>query len=371
MMFFIGFLLLLLFGYLSRIYEHNSYAEIVERQVEHNSIYGTALNNFPMSYFLELIKQRKPKILMVGSSRSGWFKEKYFNVSFVTTPNASDSFPQMEAFLNEALRYNKPDVIMIEFDPWLLLQDPNLETPYCFPQDDEKAINLSKIFIAIKLILKNNMIFDCSLNTNPYTDYDSMGIYAIKLSRGQMMDGSFFHAPTYFGYGNALDKKFQTSLWKIRNGYGAFSWGDKINQKNIFLFQRIVKNLKSKGIKVVPIVMPLPPTIWNETYGKHPNKYVYWKELEDNAKNLGIYDFLNPSSIDTNDCEFVDGVHPGDVVSARVLKKIGKENPAFMKYLNIKEINWAINHRSGHVYSGRDFGKYKEVDFLEIGCKKH
>lgn len=362
------------FWYLSRLYEHNSFSEIVKKQIEKKAIYGTAFNNFPKIYFLELVKQRQPEILMVGSSRTAYFKEKYFNTTFVTTPNSSDNFSQMEVFLDQVLTIYKPKVVLIEFDPWVLLAKPSDEK-FVWPIKNEKAISLSKIYRTITLTLQDKMAFrnpfGDRININNYTEYNSLGILAVSKSFGYMHDGSLFDPPRFFGYGRSRDVGFKSSIWAIEIGQGAFQYATKYNPKNIEFYEKIQKKLKNLGIRVIPIVMPLPPIIWNEAYVKHPNKYAYWKELEDNAKNLGIYDFLNPSSIGTNDCEFTDGIHPGDVASARVLKKIGEENPAFMKYLNIKEINWAINHRSGHVYSGRDFGKCKEVDFLEIGCKKH
>lgn len=372
-----GLFLFSFFFYLSKIYEHNSYNEIVERQIENNSVYGTAFNNFPMLYFLELTRQQTPKVLMVGSSRSGWFKAKYFNCPFVTTPNASDTFFQMKVFLDKVLQFYTPEVVLMEFDPWLLLQnlqDLQLEKKKFFI-GDEKSINFSKIYTSMKLLVKDNMPIINPFNTlflkNPYTDYDSLGAIAMEKSFGFLRDGSFFHAPIYFGYGKVVDKKFSASLWKIKNNQEVFRWAKTYNRENLAILEKIIKDLKDRGIIVIPIVMPLPPTIYKETYVKHPNRYAYWKELSDNANKLGIYDFLNPASVDTNDCEFLDGAHAGDVASARVLKAIGERNPAFAKYLNMKQIDWAIQNRSGHVYSGKDFGKYKEVDFLELGCKKH
>lgn len=376
-LFFLGLCACLIFGfffYLSRIYEHNTYSEIVQRQIKKNSLYGTALNNFPVPYFFELIKQRQPEILMVGSSRSGWFKEKYFNTSFVTTPKASDTLMQMESFLNEVMNIYTPKIVIMEFDPWLLLQKPRISSNIS-KGESGKSINLFKIYSVAKLVARKNMVylnpFKDNLLKNPYIDFDSLGIFALTMGNGFLKDGSYFHGSTYFGKKNILDRNFQLSIWQIDNGQGPFRWAKAYDGENIVVFKRIVKELKKKKIIVIPIIMPISPLVYQKSYGLYPDKYAYWKKLSDNAKKLGIYDFLNPFSINTNDCEFLDGVHPGDVASARVLKKIGEENPAFAKYLNMKEINWAINNRAGHVYSGQDFGPYKEVDFLGLGCKKH
>lgn len=369
-----GLIIGIFFVYLAKIYEHNPYSEIVSRQIKNKSLYGTALNEFPFPYYVELVKQRKPKVLAVGSSRSGWFKERFFNTSFVTTPKASDTFCQMENYLMTVMKFYTPEVVIIEFDPWLLLQKPDRSQQDSYGKENEMAINFSKIYASIKFALRNNMPivnpFDTQINKNPYTDHDSLGIFAMTKANGRLVDGSRFPGILYFSYGQS-DKKFQWGLWKIKNGIAPFQWARTYSSENIDILRRIIRNLKDKGIKVVSVIMPLSPIIYEEAYIKHPDKYAYWKELNDDANRLGIYDFLNPSTIDTNDCEFIDGHHPGDVASARVLKAIGERNPAFAKYLNMKQIDWAIQNRSGHAYSGKDFGKYKEVDFLELGCKKH
>lgn len=371
-----GLMIFFILCFLAGLYEHKSYVEIVQRQITRNSLYGTRFNNFPESYFLELVKQRKPEILMVGSSRSGLFKEKYFKASFVTTPKASDTFPQMEKFLDGILDFYTPKIVFIEFDPWLLLEKPRGDSAHASKfNGNEMAVSLQKIYGAIKLLLTRQImakqLFDDNTTVNPYTDYDSLGVLAINRSNGYLKDGSYFHGYTYFGLALEYDKKFQKSLWKIENRQGAFLWSQTYNQENILFFKKLVEKLKKRGIKVVSIIMPIAPYIYLKTYKANPERYAYWQELESNARKFEIYDFLNPADIKTNDCEFIDGIHPGDIVSARVLKEIGRRDESVRKYLNMKEIDWAINNRAGHVYSGKDFGKYKEVDFLGLGCKKH
>ena len=69
-------------AFLHSNFESNEYSQIVNRQQANNSIYGTALNSNTFYYKLELIKQVKPKIISLGSSRVMQFRKDGFKTSF-------------------------------------------------------------------------------------------------------------------------------------------------------------------------------------------------------------------------------------------------------------------------------------------------
>ena len=105
------------------------------------------------------------------------------------------------------------------------------------------------------------------------------------------------------------------------------------------------------------------------------DKYNYISQLRRIIKNSNIenYDFHDMRNYYKNSCEFIDGFHGGDVVYQRILKNMYDKNSSISKYLNIKLIRKIINEGQGKtltIFDKNKYKKYKENDFLELGCIK-
>ena len=69
-------------GFLSNTSEHKDLPSIVKTQQETNAVYHPFLYANAFNYKLELIKQVKPKVVVLGSSRSWKFRKEFFVVHF-------------------------------------------------------------------------------------------------------------------------------------------------------------------------------------------------------------------------------------------------------------------------------------------------
>jgi hypothetical protein len=131
---------------------------------------------------------------------------------------------------------------------------------------------------------------------------------------------------------------------------------------------------KINDIKLIIFIPPLPNEVLKqmESLG---DKYHFIKEFRELVKSNDIenYDYHDMRNFVNNSCEFIDGFHGGDIIYQRILKDIYNKNSILKKYINIDLINLSIKKNEGKVLSSFDELKYKltkEVDFLEIGCKK-
>jgi hypothetical protein len=68
----------------------------------------------------------------------------------------------------------------------------------------------------------------------------------------------------------------------------------------------------------------------------------------------------------------VDGFHGGEVTYARLLLRLSKKHPTLANNLKLEQLNQWVNQYKGHaqIPFEPEKLKYKEVDFLQIGCKK-
>lgn len=380
---YIGFFLLLfvmtttLLFYLSLLFEHNSYEEIAKRQIKNHSIYGSALNENYFSYRLKMIELQKPDILAVGSSRVGQFKAKYFNLSFYTAANGANNIEEMRQFINRVLEIYTPKVMILGLDPWWFnkkIPSPPQALSYQTLQGDR--ISADKIKGAIKLLSQNKLplsfdFLNAPLIHSPHSSKDSLGIRAITDSNGTFVDGSYFYASILYQTRKFIDIKFANTLWKIKNNKRQFTHGQEISEARIKTFNEILLTLQKKNIKVIAIFTPIAHQIFQVMSGDFREKYTYLFQLLERTKELKIENFFDPSVLPhSSDCEFYDGFHGGDVIYARILAELAKNQPSFAKYFNLESIHNTLKNKSGFAYSGEHFGDLRELDFLQIGCKK-
>lgn len=361
---------------LGRVYEHNSYDEIVDRQVKYGSIYGSILNNNAFLYSLALIKKQKPAIVVLGTSRVAQLRSDFFNTSFVTTPNSSNSIGEMELFVEEMLKLYKPKIVMLGVDPWILTDGIKNYKYASYQKNDGDGFNLKKILEGGRLLFANSgrimaIIKDKNKKIdNPFTPYDSLGFYSIEMSNGAFVDGSRYYFSTFYGKTPSRDFQFKDTFSQVHNGVGHLVWSDSLNKTRLEELEHIVQMLQQKKIKVVVFFAPIAPTVYKEIEQNYREKYGYFKEIGIYAKKSYVYDVIDARKILSTDCEFYDGLHGGDTAMAKMLKYIGSRDSEFKKYLNLDRIDWVIKNRSNRAYSGIDFNGLQEVDFLGIGCKK-
>ena len=92
------------------------------------------------------------------------------------------------------------------------------------------------------------------------------------------------------------------------------------------------------------------------------------------ARETRHFDFLEISSMDATDCEFIDGFHAGDVVAARMLKAMVKaQDNGLADFVDGPDIERIIKDFFGHALADRRYqgADEREIDFLELGCAKN
>lgn len=361
--------------YLSMLFEHNLYSSIIQRQIKNNSLYGSALNVNPFGYHLEKIKIIKPDIIVIGTSRAGQFKQKYFKNTFLTTPNASNTLAQAKTFIQEIVKIYKPKLMIFCLEPWWLNEKyPNYtNTNYHHLNGTnitaEKITHFFTFSLTGKIPFSTDFIFTNKIS-NPLTKYDSLGLDAINNSNGSFIDGSYLYGSLIYGKTPHQDFQFKDTLWRIQNQNSYFLYGAHLDPKKLQNFIEIQNFITSHNIQLITIIPPLAPSIYAIMMKQYEKQYQYIHEVHQWAQKNQIYDFFNPSILTTDDCEFYDGFHGGDVYYAKILEYIGRHNQTLLPYLNLNNIHWVIQNKSGLAYSGEHINGLYEKDFSGIGCQK-
>ena len=370
-----GLLLAGIFYYLSRIFEHNSFESIVKRQLNHNSIYGTALNENVFAYKLELVKQTKPKIVALGSSRVLQLREEFFRDSFVSAGNAMNTLKEGRLFLEEVLKFYKPDIVILGLGVWWFNPlYPNYEKGEYF-NINGKNISGAKVRDIVKHIynrqfFQSQYLLDNHFITNPYSNLDSLGLNAIYNGRGFLKDGSYLYGEI-FKDEKTKDANFADTFWRIENSNSQFAYASHIDVKRMQDLFDILNLLEKHNIQVVIFIPPLAPSMYKAMQDKQ-EKYAYIDELFMTLQNNQIYffNYHNPAVLKDDDCEFLDGFHGGDVFYARILADMAQKSEILQPYVNIPYLTELIHTHKGRVFSKDSISDLKEQDFLNLGCGK-
>ncbi len=364
-------------------YENIPYKEIVELQQQTHAIWGSALNPHTVSYKYELFKHKKPDIITLGSSLSYEYRQEFFTHPFISCGGVMPFLKWGRIFLQEITKFHKPHVVILTIDFWTFNDKyPKADSNPSFNDrgTDYLMYKLRQPFLWLwqgKLTLAdyfNILIF--KKNRNELTNYNNMGVLAIKRSDGFRVDGSYSYASLVSGFHKAFnDRRFESSLRHIEKSTGQFMYGENLASYTLDELNNIVEICQKQNIKLVAIMPPVAPTVF-QRMAQIPDSYKFIGKLQEYLKSLPIeiYDFLNNPNGNFRDSEFIDGFHPGDVADQKMLLEIIRQNPrsVLRDYLNVALMEKSVRENAGKAITVYDKGmhNYHEVDFLEIGCAK-
>lgn len=358
--------------YLKHNGESLTIAEIIKLQNSDPSLlYGTAINENTISYKLELYKDKKPKIIALGQSRVMQFRDYFFSQSFINMGGAWSNMRLTKQLAQEIIDEYQPEVVIISVDYWLfnLLPEGSIGQ-YSTKNNPLAGVVKPWIWLKERKISFSEYFQDLFNQNQQLKNIGIMGRYQ---HTGFGGDGSYYYNNFVFGHVPSNDPHFESTLSHLKDKDWCFESSVHMSQEKFNNFLDILNIFYSKGIKVVLFMPPLAPTVYGQL-AQELSHFAYYQEVAaEFAKNHLYYaDYFNPASVDSDDCEFVDGLHPGDLVYAKILLRLA--NTPEYRYLH-SYINTPLLKEITHTYKHIAFipqkeSQTQEIDFLDIGCKK-
>lgn len=194
-----------------------------------------------------------------------------------------------------------------------------------------------------------------------------IGVIARLKNVGFLSDGGV----TYLYNRNQFhDPQFRDTLDRIRKNKGNFSQGERPDMQQIQEVLRFILALKKQGVKTIVYSPPVAPTVFQAM--QKSGGYTYITQAFDLLRNAGIelHDYLNPMRLGLNDCEFIDGFHPGDVANALLLLDLVKQEPALAKVVNLPFLQQLAANRGLSIVISDALTLRREGDYLGLGCTK-
>ena len=179
--------------------------------------------------------------------------------------------------------------------------------------------------------------------------------------------GSYHYTPTLNGTIKPDDPKFQSSIKQIKNGEKVFTHGDNIDEDVWQDFLRLVSWVKSHDINLIVFMPPLAPQVIDAM--ADTGDYAYIDQLRNRLQEMAIeyYDFHDLRFAGASDCEFIDGIHGGDIAFRRMLMHMAaRSQTELAQDVKLSAIALTIQKSSGFASAHTT----DEKDFLNIGCNK-
>ncbi len=343
-------------------------------QQEKDLRYSSALFYRPRPYKIERARLAKADILILGSSRAMQFLSQPWRAKAYNAGGAMRDLESGKIFVDQALKDYRPQRMLIMLDWWWFSEtrrpdaptDASPDTPLTLHELTQPAVwvwngTLSLGQMADALFAADRLPVGIGVPAH-FMDagWDPFGHYDYGLGLTEQAGGSDI------GFEKTLKDIQRTSKRNDRAPSNAFS--EESWQRLIAL----VQGLQDRGTDVILVLPPVAQPIF-DWLNEQPEPNLV-KELQRRLPTLPAltFDFHDPASIGTDGCEFVDGIHGGEVTYLRVLDAIAADPSADLEQaVDRPLVQRLIAENSGHAtVRWPNSDRAPEADFNSLGCKK-
>jgi hypothetical protein len=357
--------------------ENWTYRSLVSFQRSHNAIFAPAAEFDRFEYKLEMIRQIRPEVVVLGSSRALGFQGRYFRVPFVNAGHAMRSLEEGELFLSEMDNVPKPKNIIIVVDFWWFnpSSPPAGQSYGRFPR---LALNRDLALLPLEYIWKGELalwqlpaVALLGYRRNAITNFEDLGIEGIATSNGMRPDGSMLYAWVLGDRSNYDPFARPSSM--IAAGSDNFARAENVDRRLFDRFANIVKGFQSKEIAVSLVVPPVAPKI-RDMLARNGG-YGYIGKFRTMLRELVVptVDFHDPEQIPATDCHFMDAYHTGDVTYLKMLVEMARRWTWLAGLVDVTGANRTIAAFDGNFIDQSNsefFTGLTETNFLGMSCPR-
>lgn len=357
--------------------EYDDYPQVIrqQRDTSNKCLYGSAIHNTDFDYKTYLLREVKPKVLVLGSSRVLQMRAQFFSQPAITAGRAMTSITEGRAFLQEVLA-SPPEVLIIGADyAWFNGRDPqpaiDVDAPVIKAGPDYPGVFSDGVKFYKWLSQGRIALADLASVFDP--KICDIGLAARSKKKGYGPDGSYYYTDIITGSTPNGDSGFKNSITDVEKGLAGFKYAAMPDEKSLHGFLAMLEILKKNNIYTLIFFPPYASPI-NEHMDKLGDKYAYIGGLKNTLRqnHVTYYDFTDASILGSNDCEFVDGFHGGEVLYARIVNAMAANDDTLKRYVDNAYLQKVISEHKGKAFVPDSLiTRTAEIDFLKLGCKKH
>lgn len=336
--------------------------------------YSSALFYRPRPYKIERARLTKADIILLGSSRAMQFVAAPWKAATYNAGGAMRDLESGEIFIDSLFEVHHPKRIIISLDWWWFSKTRRPDAPSDALPDTPLTLH--------ELVQPAVWLWDGTLSRQ---ELGTLLFHPDALKPAIGLPAQFRHAGWdrfgHYDYGDQLaeqaggpDIGFAETLKDIQrpskrndrapsNGFSDDAW-----QR----LEALVKRMQDTGAEVILILPPVAGPVFDWIAAQPEPNLV--KEVQRRLPTLPAltFDFHDPKVLGTDPCEFVDGIHGGEVTYLRVLDAIAADPSADLESAVDRQlVARLIAENAGRASLKHDDpGRQPEADFNSLGCRK-
>lgn len=346
-----------LFLYLSGENYSNIDALIKSNQ---NYLIGYAYNQGNHRYLKEkeLESRNMPSVVAIGSSRILQFRAKMFKKSFYNAGHTVSSIGDFIPFLASNLTDKKPDIIIVNFDQWMFnaawddLKNYN-GNQSIFKSNFNSKASVFTIFDVWHDLFSGKYGLELLFNTSSNPSIRKVGLNAKVNNKGFRRDGSMQYGNQILKLLNndstAEDFGFKETFSRMDRGIRRFEYGNELNIKSLQAVEDLLEYCHQNKIYLIAIIPPFAEKVFSRI--NQSGKYDYMAKIETELRPLfrsypfELWNFSHLSAIQSNDKEFLDGYHGGEVAYLRMLLDMVEHGSRLRFYTDTQKLELDLHNR--------------------------
>lgn len=300
-------------------------------------LYGPAYTDCTQELKMLGALETKADVLVLGTSRSVQVRSEFFSAPFYNGGGATPVAGDLRVFLAHMPASAQPKVIVVILDQFLLNADTDKNVRHDYRPIDEALTSCEGIAGFVEenwpRVYRDFLARKLSPRLLSDTHRDRVGVRAKVLHSGYRRDGSFRIAGP---------EPFAEVRDRMAKGLHRYEPGDHVSQAMVDEIDRFLGDAQTRGIRVVAILPPYAPTIWDEMHAIGKWRYVdeVARALEPRfeAHGFRVYDYSDTRAIGLHDAEFYDGFHGSERAYATILADAANKDPTLAGVVDVSHI---------------------------------
>jgi hypothetical protein len=306
-----------------------------------NVVYGPAYTNPDKRYKLESMRLHNAPVVAVGTSRVMQFRSTFFDGGEHTFYNAGGLVSRIW-HVRRVLAHLPPArtrFVILGLDQWSYndnwegaFDDPGVDAEYTAETD--ALANLRFGLQAWPDLVEGKI----SLRRLAFSTSSDLGVYARMKGNGFRRDGSYYYADQLRDPTAGADYEFRDTLARVRNERQRFQAGTTVSAQALEETRRLLDACRVRGLEVIAFLPPFSPTV-SDVLRASP-KHAYLQEVPARVREVvtaagfPFFDFTDCREQGCVDAEFIDGMHGGDTLYARLLLEMASGVPWLAEHID-------------------------------------
>ena len=327
--------------------------QIVKAQQQTPSLYN-GLSQGLAAYKYEGYRQRRPEIVAIGTSRAMQIRDYFFTKPFYNLGGLVQGQSQTFALMDQLILKQPPKTVIFAVDFWTFCTQKKEFPPFIRPTgafhdgqgNPSNALMLLRLFAEGRLSSEDIRQIAEHLFSPLQRALPRTGISTLLSDGGFGPDGSLFSllSTNSIDTSSDIEARSQIQIKALNRGGGRFTPNCAVSNESLSHLAMLGTELANQGIDLIVIAPPITSALLKAVTSS-PAANAYMSQWRQRLKEAWpqTYDFTDPRSIGSSDCEFYDGIHGGEVAYARIFRTLAKSGTERLKQiLNVKNLDQVI-----------------------------